>query len=737
MDMSSGHGMAHMSMGEGVPSLPQLQNFYWATICTAIGCATLVNLYNKALYRQRMTATSSAQLYPSRPKAFLPRAIATIYALGREVSYASFRFYYSSKQWPWISPLRLPWSSPTVGRALLVVAELVLVLILCFYKLDPNDQWQWEDIGYRTGYVATAQLPLVVLLAGKRNIIAWFTGTSYERLNWLHRWVARILFLTVTIHMGFWFASWDRYDYIKIQLATNPIAQRGFAAWCILLWIVLSSLAPSRRWNYELFVMQHVITFVGFFVAVCLHVPAAVKLWVWISVGFFLFDRLFRAGATLVVNVSLLNQSPKSLAPKATFESLSGDTTRITIASPRFKWKAGQHVFLSCHGLAPLQAHPFTIASLPADGKLEFLVKSKTGGTKRFFRHAEKTQTLPQASYNKSHDRSVILEGPYGRIRPLRQFDSVFLIAGSSGATFTIPLMREIVSYWMAHIQVGLDTDNRSTSSFQGAATRFIRFVWVIKSRSQYTWFASQLVRIQATVDRLKNSSYNVEVEMSIYITCDEKLEAADLFLGRQDVPESKDPDNGREITFARKDGTLDCVASTQSSTDDCEKANSGVIQVASACSSPQIQDKAATSCGPNGVCCCTQTIENEAEAVKSGRQCHCQCGVDSIEAVNESAVPIQYFEQDKPSSGASPAEEKLEKVHFPSVPMMSGRPEPRRLIREMLEQAFGESAVVVCGPQGLVDDVRRSVVSLSDDRAVHKGTGAQGIYLHTESFGY
>jgi hypothetical protein len=67
---------------------------------------------------------------------------------------------------------------------------------------------------------------------------------------------------------------------------------------------------------------------------------------------------------------------------------------------------------------------------------------------------------------------------------------------------------------------------------------------------------------------------------------------------------------------------------------------------------------------------------------------------------------------------------------------IVSGRPMPRTIIRKVLEKAEGESAVVVCGPRGLADDVRRSVVSLSDERAVHKGTGAQGIYLHVENFG-
>ena len=68
---------------------------------------------------------------------------------------------------------------------------------------------------------------------------------------------------------------------------------------------------------------------------------------------------------------------------------------------------------------------------------------------------------------------------------------------------------------------------------------------------------------------------------------------------------------------------------------------------------------------------------------------------------------------------------------------IFSGRPHPRSIIRKVLEQALGESGVVVCGPEGLVDDVRASVVALSDERAIHKGTGAQGVYLHTEAFGY
>ncbi|KAL8784115.1 MAG: hypothetical protein Q9213_004174 [Squamulea squamosa] len=736
MDMSSGHSMAGMSMGEGVPSPAYLQNMYWAAVGTAIGCATLVNLYNNALYRQRMSAASRNHIYPAKPRAALPCTMATIYAMAREVSYASYPLKGLSKRLSWTVTRRLSWSSPTLGRVLTVVAELVLVLVLCFYKLDPYDQWQWEDIGYRTGYIATAQLPLIVLLAGKRNFIAWFTGTSYERLNWLHKWVSRVLFLTVTIHMGFWFTSWDQYNYIKVKLTTDPITQRGFAAWCILLWIVLSSLAPARRWNYEFFVVQHIATFVGFFAAVYLHLPADVRFWVWIPIGFFIFDRLFRAGAALWINLSSLDWASRKFAPRATFEPVSGDTTRITIENPTFKWVAGQHVFLSCHALAPLQAHPFTIASIPADGRLEFLVKSKSGGTRRFFRHADGSQGLPQASWSKRHDRSVILEGPYGRIRPLRQFDTVFLIAGSSGATFTVPLMRDIVSSWMAHPPSRAYTSDRSAFAFQGAATRLVRFVWVIKSRSQLAWFSSQLETIRVSVNQLKYACYEVEVEMSIYITCDEVLEAADLSAGNHEVLKGEDPYTGQQLRQGSIDSNIEQTASINSSEERFVKEKTGVISIDSESSSSPKQADAATSCGLNGTCCCMQIVEDEAQAVESSRRCHCRCGDDSIEEIQEQAVPIQSSEQKNLPSEAV-AKDNTEQLHHSEIPIISGRPRPRKLILETLEQALGESAVVVCGPQGLVDDVRRSVVSLSDDRAVHKGTGAQGIYFHAESFEY
>ncbi len=136
-------------------------------------------------------------------------------------------------------------------------------------------------------------------------------------------------------------------------------------------------------------------------------------------------------------------------------------------------------------------------------------------------------------------------------------------------------------------------------------------------------------------------------------------------------------------------------------------------------------------------MCCCTKSIEDEDQAGKSASQRECCCndsssrGSDSAtsflsDTSTESSSLLQSFEKSSPQST----------IH-PSKAVFTGCPQTRKLIRKFLEQALGESAVVVCGPQGLMDNVRQSVVALSDERAVHKGTGAQGWYLHVEGFEY
>lgn len=714
--------MSMMMMGDG-PSRDYMQRLFWAFTGAAIGVAAATHLYNLVLSRQRRVAArgSHGKGSFSAPQNVVTSTVATWTAIGRELSEAL-----PPRQWT----QHLPFIVPPLGRILLILAELAVVLALCFYKLNPHSARQWEDVAYRCGYIGLAQLPLIFLLAGKNNIIGVLTGTSYERLNWLHRWAARILLLTVTLHLGFWFADWGRYHYITTKLKRSKMARQGLIAWSILLWINMSSLSPIRRWNYEVFVVQHIASYAAFTAMVYIHVDGYLKNWVWVSIALLLFDRSLRLLRFIYINLSVFhsgNGSRGLWSCKATFEPVAQGMTRIRIPNPPISWAAGQHAMLSCHTIVPLQAHPFTIASIPEDREMVFLVKTKNGGTKRFFKYAEKQQQLPFSNDDhRERHCSVAIEGPYGKIRNLRQFDSVVLIAGASGGTFTVPLMRDIVASWSESNHC---SGSRWYPNQLATVTRHIRFVWVIKSKDQLCWFSDQLNRIMHDLQELRNHGNDLEVDMSIYVTCDESLiaEAGSYETNKeQQTNESAAKDKQPDIVRIQK-GEKETV--TVEETDSIRSSKSR---------SRQSLQKA---CGPDGTCCCKAIIEDE-DQISSPEQdgCECSCAAGSNNTRIPQETPTSEAESEKSTIDSQQPLTPHTPTGFskhPKISLFSGRPNPRTMISKVLEHALGESAVVVCGPPGLVADVRRSVVSLSDERAVHRGTGAQGIYLHTEAFEY
>ncbi|KAI9372277.1 FAD-binding domain-containing protein [Aspergillus egyptiacus] len=450
--------------------------------------------------------------------------------------------------------------------------------------------------------------------------------------------------------MGFWFRSWGRF-------------------------IVFSSGRPIRRLGYEFFVLQHLVMFVGFTVAVWLHASPETKVWVWISIGLLVFDRTLRYIRGAYLNLSIFHGSSWSShawANRASFTPLPGNVTRVTIQNPRTSWAAGQHIFLTCHSIAPFQSHPFTIASIPEDNKMEFFIHAEKGATRRIFRYASKHDAILGNSIPSAErqTRTVFLEGPYGSLRPLRQFDSIVLIAGGMGATFTTPLLRDIVARWRS-----------GTQSAQRTVTKRIRFIWVIRSRAHLVWFEAQLqsALVEVEARRRANPDWIHEIEIGVYLTCDETMDSPSSTPclsqpgGQSPLPETTAPDTEK--------------------------------------SAGENKDIQATEKSNRPACCCTTTIDAETQA-NPPPEIQCTC------------------------SGPASLQSRSPPTPMP-IALQPGRPALRPLIRQALEKAEGESAVVVCGPVGLAEDVRHSVVYLSDERAVHKGTGAQGIYLHVEMFGW
>lgn len=620
------------------------------------------------------------------------------------------------------------------------MANITTLVVMCFYGWDTLDWFNYENIGYRTGFMTVCQLPLIFLLAGKNNIIGFLTGHSYEKLNWLHRWTARCMWLTSTIHFAYWLADWWPYDdFVSTKIRTDPIAWKGLVAWCILGWINLSSSMPVRGWGYEFFVVQHVVSFslmVGF---IRWHVPSENWVWIWIVAALFWFDRLVRGLNVLYHNLSVFHPTQRRegnmglWACKAEFTPLPHNTTRITIRNPPTSWKPGQHMFLSCHSVVPLQSHPFTAASIESDGKLEFLIGSQRGGTRRFFRHAEKLADLPKTDDDRRlrTTKTVALEGPYGNMRPLRQFDSVILFGGSTGAAFVVPLLRDLVATWKS--------SSKSGSFLAGpnvAVTRHIRFVWCIKSKGQLRWFASQLAEVVEDVKSLQEQGAKVEVDMSVYCTCDEQFTEEHRSLLSAWQSSSRPEKHLLDRVDVRSDSTIG--VDLDEKTDHKKKVPvSRVTEVNSSGLGPMsTEEDTSTECEANSRCCCKTTIEDEDAILAhdpAAPRFTCTCGA----APMDETTPLPPVKRTASTSTRSSAPSLDKFLCHPSIALYSGRPQSRNIMRKSLEQAMGESAVVVCGPRGLVDDLRRSYVGLCDERAVCKGTGAMGVYFHAEGFAY
>jgi ferric-chelate reductase len=123
-----------------------------------------------------------------------------------------------------------PQISPTRHSNLLKVPPLgIIVLLFIYLAFVLALEFVNQDIGVRAGWLTITQLPLLILLSGKVNIIGLITGVGYERLNVLHRWVARTMLLTATLHMGYQQALWNSLGLLQLEWNTDTCPPTGIS----------------------------------------------------------------------------------------------------------------------------------------------------------------------------------------------------------------------------------------------------------------------------------------------------------------------------------------------------------------------------------------------------------------------------------------------------------------------------------------------------------------------------
>ncbi|KAK4505461.1 hypothetical protein PRZ48_003424 [Zasmidium cellare] len=630
MDMGgghSGHDMSGMTMSGGVftPSDELIARGFWYGIAGCVGLLTVIRLATTLESRQRLKRQQrEPHSAPSRPIGWLSQAFATTTATVREALYPQ-PVHFTGRFSKYFTPL-------PVGKWLLLV--FYWVVLLCFLwsntilkPSDPMYAYKWEKVGFRAAWVTVSQIPFVYLLSCKFNPISLLTGISYERFNWLHRWAARTVFLTAIVHWSFFFTEWDIANIVSYEFELMPMVKYGFGAWAIIGWMVLSGFGFFRNMNYEIFVLQHIAAAAVLLWVLFVHVPTYAQYNIWMSVAFITFDWGARLIWGILRNTHLLGRVGMKLPGYAArLEPLPGDVVRLTTDEADFSWKAGQHAYITIPGLyRPFETHPFTIANAPSSKdssqrRLTMLIQARSGFSRSLHKAALKSEGTDQQY------RTFIL-GPWGMPPDLSHYDTIVLIACSSGASFIMPLLQDVMK--------------------RRGCVRTITLHWIIKEDNHFSWFGDELAGL---AELYKKSTTSLQV--NVHIT--------------------------------RSDGSP-----------------SDVIATATAESKP----------GPEVE---TFVVDSSSEAGSS---------LHKAESAEKEAHPSLLHNKRR-------REPSLSRKY-------AGRPTLDSMIRPSVEQALGETAVVVCGGQSITAQSRTYVAALSDERAVHKGTGAQGIMLHTETYGW
>lgn len=383
-----------------------------------------------------------------------------------------------------------------------------------------------EFVADRTGLLAFGLIPLLIIFAGRNNILTTLTGIPYSTFIVFHKWVARFMWIHALIHSACWTAYGVYYGYLAYYSADNYWTW-GIVATILGGLILFQAFHVFRNMAYETFLVVHIILAIMFIVACWWHCYSIGWLeWIYVSWAVWIFDRLLRVIRMCVFGFR-----------NAQIELIADDTFKISVKHN--KW------FTPCPGafgyvyfITPTmfyQSHPFTIIeSVSNPNETCLFVKTKTGITKRI------NKQLAKIPGNKKTIK-ISIEGPYGHRAPMEKYDTALLLAGGNGIPG--PFFHAI------------DLSKRESSSKQQ-----IKLNWIIRNPDALQWFHEELKALA-----------NTNVQTNIYITAP-----------KADEPDSSSHEEKKELSsdeaeHKEKSSTTDVTSTI--STNEIINSLSGHIQ--------------------------------------------------------------------------------------------------------------------------------------------------------------
>ncbi|EGO20038.1 hypothetical protein SERLADRAFT_442838 [Serpula lacrymans var. lacrymans S7.9] len=421
-------------------------------------------------------------------------------------------------------------SSYTLNMAEVFVTIAYIVMLFIWAFINTTDlEGHKLDIGYwsnRAGYLAASQFPMITALGTKNNLVSLVTGISYDKLNYVHRMMARVVIVLLWVHGG---SEIYNYKNFLISLRQEVWLQCGLMALIAFSLLCVISIRPIRSAAYELFFYAHLTLVLIFLLGAYFHTKGAHgSYWVWPSFVFWALDRFVRVCRLVVFNHSYFGFKSGTGTMDASTELLSDHFVRLRLRRPpHFHWTPGQTAYLIMPSVSqlPFEAHPFTIASfdssfLTASSPDSTATSSREGSVKVLEKTRDKnldeddstlfwkelvflinvrggfTKRLKEVAAQNGKVK-VFVDGPYGPSPELGSYDTSVLISGGSGVSFTLPVLLDIIE----RVRNGKSDCRR------------VVFIWSIREASHVHWIDEALIKA------IQLAPPSMSVSIHLYIT--------------------------------------------------------------------------------------------------------------------------------------------------------------------------------------------------------------------------
>lgn len=168
------------------------------------------------------------------------------------------------------------------------------------YKL--NETNRLHSVANRLGVLSFANLPLLILFAGRNNMILWVTNWSRTTFLMIHRYVAFICMGEAVAHaVIFMYIEGTALSTDGLRsLLRKPYWVGGAIATLSLLILVATAIQPLRKRLYETFMVIHLLFTILVLTGCYIHnftrfgTKRGHEIWLYIATGIWAFDRIVR-----------------------------------------------------------------------------------------------------------------------------------------------------------------------------------------------------------------------------------------------------------------------------------------------------------------------------------------------------------------------------------------------------------------------------------------------------------